>query len=469
MTTANVQASVLLIENSPESAALIKDCLHNESFILTHVNRGAAALARIREAAPDAVLLDFDLPDMDGMEVLKYIEQQQLNISIIVIFAQGSANIAEEAIRYGAIDFIEKPFNPDRLVITLRNTLERNRLTRITQVYKEHFEREQYHDFIGASVPMQTIYTVIDNVAGSKASIFILGESGTGKELCAAAIHKESRRKDKAFVPINCAAIPKDLLESEIFGHVKGAFTGAVSDREGAALEADGGTLFLDEIGDMDLHSQSKLLRFIQTGAIQKVGGNKLKEVDVRFISATNHDILADIREGRFREDLYYRLNVIPITLPALRKREKDVLLIAEKFLRIYSREEGKLFVGFAPDTEEFLQSYHWPGNVRELQNVVYNVVVMNQGQYVTPDMLPAPLDGFLTKGKAPPAFSQHTPPPSPKVIRPLWQAEKQLIEEAIEYYNGDVPKAAVMLEINPSTIYRKIRRWKSLELGASA
>ncbi|PCJ38707.1 MAG: hypothetical protein COA99_11370 [Moraxellaceae bacterium] len=243
---------------------------------------------------------------------------------------------------------------------------------------------------------MQQVYRVIGAAAESKATVFITGESGTGKEVCALAIHEKSQRRDNEFVAINCAAIPRDLMESEIFGHVKGAFTGAHAAREGAASLASGGTLFLDELGEMDIDLQSKLLRFVQTGTFKKVGGSKLESVDVRFVCATNRDPLAQVARGEFREDLYYRLHVIPIELPPLRDRGSDALDIARNFLKCFAEEEEKSFVDFSLKTEAILSNYNWPGNIRQLQNVIRNVVVLNEGEQVLPEMLPPPLNGTM-------------------------------------------------------------------------
>ena len=296
---------VLLVEDSPSLARVYLEYLRDEPFEVVHADTGKDALRVLREKAPPVVLLDLKLPDMDGMEILRYVQDNRLSTAVVVITAHGSINVAVDAMRGGAFDFLVKPFNAERLVFTLRNALERQRLTRIVETYEEDIVRRQYYGgFIGSSLAMQAVYRIIDGAASSRATVFITGESGTGKEICAEAVHERSPRKNAPFVAINCAAIPKDLIESEIFGHVKGAFTGALEDREGAAARADGGTLFLDEICDMDINLQSKLLRFIQTGSFLKVGGGKTEKVDVRFICATNRDPLKAVEAGEFREDL---------------------------------------------------------------------------------------------------------------------------------------------------------------------
>ncbi len=469
------KTTLLIVEDSPTLTVAYREYLRNEPCKVDYVDTGQAAMMYLNRKTPDAMLLDLSLPDMNGMDILRHIHQEQLPCAVVIVTGHGSVDTAVEAMRYKAFDFIEKPFDGQRLLITLRNALRYQQLARTVEIYKENFERVQYYDFIGASSSMQAIYRMIDSAAVSKATVFITGESGTGKELCAEAIHKQSPRKDKPFIALNCAAIPKELMESEIFGHVKGAFTGAFKDREGAASQAHGGTLFLDEIGEMDLNLQTKLLRFIQTGTIQPVGSSKTENLDVRFICATNRDPLIEVQEGRFREDLYYRLNVIPIYLPPLRDREGDILLIAKKFLEKFALEESKLFKDFAPETEALLVHYHWPGNVRQLQNVIHNIVVLNEGQIISPEMLPAPLNDqahTTTPISAvvvrPPKKMTRYPPVetmrtaiTPWTIRPLWLVEKEAIEQAIAYCDGNIPKAAAMLEVSPSTIYRKRQGWE--------
>ncbi len=461
--------NILLIEDTAPLARVYIEYMRAESYNVIHVETGQAALAALALAVPDAVVLDLKLPDMDGLDILRHFREQAPDTSVVVITAHGSVNTAVEAMRQGAFDFIVKPFNAARLNVTLRNALERKKLTRIVEVYRKNLDRDRFFDFIGASTEMQAVYRTIESVAASKASVFITGESGTGKELAADAIHRASPRRGRSFIALNCAAIPKDLLESEIFGHVKGAFTGATADRPGAAMNADGGTLFLDELCEMPLNVQVKLLRFIQTGTVQAVGGSKAEKVDVRFVSATNRDPLAEVEAGRFREDLYYRLHVVPLHLPALRDREDDAVLVARHFLRDYSVEEGRTFSGFTPEVEAVFRAYDWPGNVRQLQNVVRNVVVLHDGKLVESGMLPEPLKSRAAEGLAMPAARGPATPlgggaglPQAVTIRPLWLVEKELIQLALRQCDDDVPKAATLLEISPSTIYRKLQQWKA-------
>ena len=358
---------------------------------------------------------------------------------------------------------------------------------------------------------MQTVYQMIDNVALSKASVFICGESGTGKELCAQAVHERSPRKNGPFVALNCASIPKELMESEFFGHIKGAFTGAHTERKGAVELADGGTLFLDEICEMDLNLQSKLLRFIQTGIYRKVGSDKERQVDIRFVCATNRSPLEEVTKGNFREDLYYRLHVIPINLPPLRERGEDPAMIANALLKSYAAEENKLIEGFTPQAEAILNAYQWPGNVRQMQNVIRMIAVLNNSKEISPEQLPAPLNTVTVtqtqqhsktstaasqeasangqgQGQEPqnqekmaqtlPVNEQQTADPaqlnaqaaeentldlsSIEKIEPFGVYERKIIEAAISKCEGNVPEAAAQLALSPSTLYRKIQGWRA-------
>lgn len=454
---------VLLVEDTPSLARVYAEYLKKEGLTAAIVETGRDAIGALGSGElPRVLLLDLNLPDINGMEVLKHVSEQEIPVAVVVITAHASVNLAVEAMRWGAYDFLVKPFTADRLVVTVRNALERQRLVQIVDRYKGELERDRYFGFIGSSLSMQAIYRIIDSAASSKATVFITGESGTGKEVCAEAIHRCSPRRDGSFVAINCGAIPKDLMESEIFGHVKGAFTGAVNDRDGAATRADGGTLFLDEICELEPNLQTKLLRFIQTGTFQKVGGTRVEKVDIRIVCATNRDPLKEVEEGRFREDLYYRLHVIPIHLPPLREREDDVTAIAREFLVDYAREEGRRFRELDPAVEQVFRAYHWPGNVRQLQNVIRNIVVLHEGEAVTPDMLPPPL--CQQSSAAVPAAAAEPPgaPAGRRPVRPLWLVEKEAIEDAVAACDGNIPRAAALLGISASTIYRKRLSWEA-------
>jgi DNA-binding NtrC family response regulator len=453
---------ILVVEDSPSMAEMYKEYLQGDSYDIDVVSTGQDALVKLKESLPAAIVLDVNLPDMSGMEILKTIHDQQLPIVSLVITGHGSVDLAVESMNLGAYDFIEKPFSAKRLKQTLSNALEHQELSETLDTLQDEYGRNGFEDFIGSSLPMQGVYRIIESAAPSNATVFITGESGTGKEVCATSIHKRSQRGKQPFIALNCGAIPHDLMESEIFGHTKGAFTGAVSAREGAASRADGGTLFLDELCEMDLDLQTKLLRFIQTGTFQKVGSNTVETVDARFICATNKNPLDEVKNGNFREDLYYRLHVIPIHLPPLRDRAQDIGLLMNSLLKEYTEEEKKGFEGFSVEAEMVMMSYDWPGNVRQLQNVIRNIVVLNSGDQVSHDMLPPPLNELsltmpLARANVPNtavSFQQTDD------IKPLWQVEKQTIESAIAYCDDNIPKAAALLEVSASTIYRKRERW---------
>ncbi|UPQ88712.1 quorum-sensing sigma-54 dependent transcriptional regulator LuxO [Vibrio sinaloensis] len=450
---------LLMVEDTASVAALYRSYLTPLQIDINIVGTGRDAIESLNFRTPDLILLDLRLPDMTGMDVLHAVKEKNPDVPVIFMTAHGSIDTAVEAMRHGAQDFLIKPCEADRLRVTVNNALRKaNKLKNDA----DNSGSQGYQGFIGSSQTMQAVYRTIDSAASSKASIFITGESGTGKEVCAEAIHATSKRGDKPFIAINCAAIPKDLIESELFGHVKGAFTGAATDRQGAAELADGGTLFLDELCEMDLDLQTKLLRFIQTGTFQKVGSSKMKSVDVRFVCATNRDPWKEVEEGRFREDLYYRLYVIPLHLPPLRERGDDIIEIAYSLLGYMSKEEGKDFVRLAPEVVERFARYEWPGNVRQLQNVLRNVVVLNNGREITLDMLPPPLNQ-PAKNEIRVAL---TPSDTVSVqdIFPLWLTEKNAIEQAIKACDGNIPKAAGYLDVSPSTIYRKLQSWNAKE-----
>jgi len=465
--TAQSHPLILLVEDTEPLAELYIAYMMKEPVRARHATTLEAARHALLTLRPAALLLDLELPDGNGLELIETARAAGLDPAVIVITAHGSVKAAVEAMRAGAHDFLVKPFNADRLLTTLRNALERRRLASIVETLGTEIGRPSFEGFIGADLSMHAVYRVIELAARSRSTVFITGESGTGKEVCAEAIHRRSPRKDGAFVALNCGAVPKELMESEIFGHVKGAFTGATSDRDGAALRAHGGTLFLDELCEMDPALQVKLLRFVQTGAVQPVGGDQARKVDVRIICATNRDPLAEMEAGRFREDLYYRLHVLPIPMPPLRERGGDVLLLARHFLGIFSKEEGRSFRGFAPDAEARLCASAWPGNVRQLQNVIRQVVVVEDGELVTADMLPAEIDADRppeNERAATPAaarISAERPgAAAPEEILPLAMVERQAIERAIALCGGNMTEAAARLGVNVSTIYRKRQSW---------
>ncbi|TWB12930.1 two-component system repressor protein LuxO [Nitrospirillum amazonense] len=531
---------VLIVEPTPSLAAAYSQALRKDGHALQVVDTAPAARRALAEAPADVVLLNLQLPGGNGLDLLKELKADAKAPQVVALTAQGSVQMAVDVMRAGAVDVLLLPAGTERLRQAMAAALaERAKVLEAAPPTAPVEDPLGYLGFVGTSPAMRGVYRMIEAAAPSKATVFITGESGTGKEVCAEAIHRRSPRVGRPFIPVNCAAIPKDLMESEIFGHVKGAFTGATTDHAGAALQADGGTLFLDEIGEMDLSLQAKLLRFLQTGMVKKVGSEKAEAVDVRIVCATNRDPFAEVQAGRFREDLFYRLQVISIELPPLRDRGDDILLIAREFLAKYTQEERKSFTGFSDEAEEIMRTYNWPGNVRQLLNVVRNVVVLNDGAVIQPFMLPPPLNkptmivppmlndprwaamagpmpfpftpppaanlagpasGGTLGGVAPSGFGMppmapaapapggvsvggaripgvpagatswaapiplddapaatHDSDPNPeRRIRPLWMVEEETIEEAIRLCQGNITRAAALLEINPCTIYRR-------------
>ncbi|WP_337167006.1 sigma-54 dependent transcriptional regulator [Vibrio parahaemolyticus] len=506
---------VLLVEDSTSLAILYKQYVKDEPYDIFHVETGRDAIQFIERSKPQLIILDLKLPDMSGEDVLDWINQNDIPTSVIIATAHGSVDLAVNLIQKGAEDFLEKPINADRLKTSVALHLKRAKLEDLVENIQSTFDRHNYHGFIGSSLPMQAVYKTIDAVAPTSASVFIVGESGTGKEVCAEAVHRQSDRRDKPFIAINCGAIPRDLMESEIFGHVKGAFTGATTDRKGAATLAHDGTLFLDELCEMELEMQKKLLRFLQTGTYTPLGGTKEMKVDVRIICATNRDPLTEVEEGRFREDLYYRVHVVPIDMPPLRERGSDIVTLAKHFLTTYAKEDKKKFSNIDTEAQHVIKHYEWPGNVRQLQNIIRNIVVLNNDEKVTVAHLPAQLTQKKTQARtvtpvhvessspsnnlnghnAPAIQTQPIEPAQPVQevpvqqtqptvgvetpshslspyfnadgsIRPMWQVEREAIQNAIAYCDGNVLNAAVMLELSPSTVYRKKQAWEADEVN---
>ncbi len=478
---------ILLVEDTKSLAELYEHALSLKGYQVTTVYSGADLLDVLDKDAfaPDLLILDIKLPDMDGLEMLSRLRAIGFNAPVIVITGHGSIHTAVEAMRLGAADFLVKPFPIEKLSESAGRALQFAGLSTKAAMTssgaslkdpdtnrdgKHAAKRGGFGGFIGISPPMQLVYDIIENAARSNATVFITGESGTGKEICAEAIHRHSRRTNEPFIAINCAAIPRELLESELFGHVKGAFTGAVSDRSGAVAQADGGTLFLDEIAEMAPDMQTKLLRFLQNLTYRKIGGARDEKANVRIVCATNKDPLNEIRQGTLRQDLYYRLHVIPIHMPPLRQRKTDIIDLADYFLKLYAREEGKSFLSLSPEAEAVLLSCPWPGNVRQLQNIIRGIVVLHNARTVDRSMLPPSL---MESYERPGSYFEPIPVPATTSagqndISPLWKVERTAIEHAIALCEGNIPKAAALLEVSPSTIYRKKMLWDK-NLGASA
>ena len=437
-------ARILVVEDTPTQAELARVLLTSLGHQVRLAVAAGPALIAAREWQPDAILLDVELPDYNGFELMKKLKAEGIDAAVVVVTANASINTAVEAMRGGAVDFIVKPYAKARLEVTLANALEKRALVAQLRTVRAQLERDRFFGFIGASAPMQAAYRTIESVAASRASVFITGESGTGKELAAEAVHKASPRAGREFVALNCGAIPRDLLESEVFGHVKGAFTGATSDRAGAAKLADGGTLFLDEIGEMPLDMQVKLLRFVQTGSFSPVGSSRIEKVDVRFVCATNRDPMLEVQAGRFREDLYYLLYVVPIELPPLRERGDDVLIIARALLSKHSEELGSHVQGMTPQALAAIKKSPWPGNIRQLENRIKKALVLCDKTLLTPE--------DLDLGKE-----------AESLILPLEKAKEEFqrkyVLDVLERNNGNRTQTARDLGVDPRTIFRYLER----------
>lgn len=491
----NRPAVIGLVEPSANLARLYGETLSNNRYEVRTYTTQPDFTAAQRDAVPDLMVIDIKQDDMRDPAIFQKIREWCACCPVIITSHYGSIRGAVEAVRHGAIDFLVKPFDTEKLIDAVTKALSHieqgdtltadlagmnpptaTRKSSLTPLRPPVHAPSNAPDttpqagFIGTSPAMQQIYERIEHAASSRATVFITGESGTGKEVCAEAIHKLSPRANAPFIPINCAAIPRDLMESELFGHVKGAFTGAISDREGAASLADGGTLFLDEIAEMNPDMQTKLLRFLQNLTFTKIGGSRMEKTDVRIICATNRTPQDEIAAGNFREDLYYRLHVLPIHMPPLRERGEDVIDLAQTFLRRFAEEEGKDFRTFSLAAETLIRRYTWPGNIRQLQNVLRHIVVMGKNATtITPDMLPAELHESTEQRPfsviSTPEKTISSPPIgdlTAHTIRTLEQVERDTIEQALQLFAGNIPRAAAALGISPSTLYRKKAQWDS-------
>lgn len=481
------KGSILLVDDEANILASLTRSIRTLNLDIHTANSGNEALAILEQQEIDIVISDKNMPGMGGNEFLEQVSQRWPETVRIMLTAYTELDAVISAINTGKIfNFMQKPWNNDELIIIIqqamnyRDILAERSLLRHTLEQFTAKRKHNFMSFIGQSTPMQFVYDSVERCAKSHASVFITGPSGAGKELVADAIHKLSPRKSKALVSLNCAAIPSELMESEIFGHIKGAFSGAVSNRDGAATKAHNGTLFLDEIGEMDIALQAKILRFIQTGTFQKVGSDKVEKVDIRFISATNREPYEAIENGQLREDLYYRLNVISIDLPPLNEREQDSIQIARFFLQHFSELENKVFVGFSSDAQKLIQNYDWPGNVRQLENTIHSAIVMSEGPLLTDTSIARQLrlsdDKALeiintrisshtiqtsSNNKPTAAFISDAVINSVDGIRSLAEVERAAIEQAIAACNDNVVKAAGLLEVSPSTLYRKVQQWQ--------
>jgi len=388
---------VLIVDDDPASRRLLEVRLRPLECDVATAENGEQALIAIRKDAPDLVLLDLQMPKMGGIDVLCALRKEGINVPVVVITAHGSIDTAVEAMKEGAYDFITKPVDAHHFDIVVRKLLEREGLKRELEIFSEDADK-RYRLVVGKSAKMNEAVETAKKAAASKATVLLLGESGTGKEIFARAIHNWSERKSQPFVAINCVGLSKELLESELFGHEKGSFTGADQLKKGKMELANGGTVFLDEIGDVSQELQTKLLRFLQEREFDRVGGVKAIRVDVRVVAATNRDLDVAVKEGRFREDLYHRLNVVPIMLPPLRERREDISALARHFLQRFANEVKKNLSGISEEALRKLSAYDWPGNVRELANVIERAVVLGQGSEIGPHDLPARIAAALSE-----------------------------------------------------------------------
>jgi two-component system nitrogen regulation response regulator NtrX len=441
-------STILIVDDEAGVRASLGGVLRDEGYQVDAADTGETALEQVAQQPYDVILLDIWLPGIDGLVTLERLRERRVDAQVIMISGHASVEAAVRATKLGAFDFIEKPLSLDKTVLAVRNALRQRRLEVENRALRARVDRRQ--TIIGDSLAMARLREQVAMAAPTNGRVLISGENGTGKELVARQIHALSHRRTGPFIEVNCAAIPEELIESELFGHVKGAFTGAVSDRRGKFEAAHGGTLFLDEVADMSVKTQAKVLRALQEQVLEPVGGQSSVRVDVRVIAATNKDLGDEIRAGRFREDLYFRLNVIPIAVPPLRVRGDDVIRLAEHFIAEFAREYGRRSKRFAADAPPVLRGYRWPGNVRELRNVIERLMIMVPGEIVGPADL-----AFLDVADRPSA-------PRPVSVAPLYEArdawEREYILGALDAFDGNISRAADALGVERSNLYRKMR-----------
>jgi two-component system response regulator HydG len=443
-----VRARVVVADDEASARSGMATLLRDEGFEVTLAEDGEKALARVQEVAPDVLVTDLRMPGLDGIALLQRAREVDPELIVILVTAFADVETAVRAMQAGAEHYLTKPIQIDELVLVIQRALDRRTLrSEATELRARLKERLSFDNIVGVSPAMQEVFNVIEQVAPSKASVLITGESGTGKELVAQAIHENSARASAPFVKLHCASLAETILESELFGHEKGSFTGATGRREGRFKLADGGTLFLDEIGEISPSIQVKLLRFLQERTFERVGGNETVKVDVRVIAATNRDLTAEVAAGRFREDLYYRLNVVNIEMPPLRARPSDLLPLATHFLQRFAKENGKTIEGFADDAVERVTAYRWPGNVRELENVMERAVVLCDGPKLTAKYLPAGV-GAVPRG------SMRIPGST------MAEIERHAILTTLEACGGRTTQAANMLDISVRKIQYKLHEY---------
>ena len=446
--------SILIVDDEPGVRSALGGVLRDEGYEVEAVDSGEACLERLPRQTYDVVLLDIWLPGMDGLATLARMRERQIDVEVVIISGHGNIESAVRAIKMGAFDFVEKPLSLEKTVLVVRNALRQRRLETENRALRAKVDAR--HIMVGESYAMAKLREQVAMAAPTNGRVLIYGENGTGKELVARNIHQLSRRRASAFVEVNCAAIPEELIESELFGHVRGAFTGAVADRRGKFEAAHGGTIFLDEVADMSLKTQAKVLRVLQEQVMEAVGGSSRIRVDARVLAATNKDLTAEIRAGRFREDLYFRLNVVPIFVPPLRDRQEDIPLLAEHFMAMLAREYGRRPKTFEAEALIALRQYVWPGNVRELHNVVERLMIMVPGDRISSRDLSFLDQGLAAGGTVPAAVA------GPAVAEPLHQArdrfERDYIRRALAVQQGNISRTADLLGVERSNLYRKMR-----------
>ena len=454
--SATPKPQILVVDDEQDIRDALKMILEYEGMIVTEAASGRDALKIVNKQEPDAALLDIKMAGMDGLEVLGELGRIKPDLPVIMISGHGTVSTAVEATKLGAFDFMEKPLESDRVLLVLRNALQQRRLQAENRDLRIAFEER--FQMIGQSASLLKVQDEIVRCAPTRASVLITGESGTGKELVARAIHRTSPRADAEFVKVNCAAIPEELIESELFGHVKGSFTGAIRDQEGKFVRANGGTILLDEIGDMSLKTQAKVLRVLQDGEVEPVGAAKMLTVDVRVLAATNKNLPDEIGEGRFREDLYFRLNVVPITTPALRERPEDVGPLVEHFAELFCQENGIRCRKFTPQAIETMSRAPWKGNVRELRNAVERLLIMTQAETIDVGDLPAGLGTELSKGEATPPHGSLVVPCAGVSLQKFKEtSERSFLVARLRQMEWNVAATAKAIETPRSNLYKKL------------
>jgi len=447
---------ILLVDDDPFVTDSLAEVLRREGFEVRTAYDGGEAVRLAKQSPVDVVLADVNLPELDGLELLRQVSCHEDAPAVVLITGFGTIENAVEAMREGAFDYLPKPLVDDVVLFTVRRALENRSLRRENEELRGRLEgRVALEAIVGRDPKMAAIFTTIEAIAVTRSTVLLTGESGTGKTILARAIHQCSTRRGAPFVEVNCGALPETLLESELFGHVRGSFTGAVRDRPGKFELADGGTIFLDEIATASPALQVKLLHVLQDRTIERIGDRRSRTVDVRVLLATNRDLTAEVRAGRFREDLFYRIHVVTIEVPPLRERPGDVPLLAEAFLERFARENGRRLRGFTRDALDRLALYAWPGNVRELENVVERAVVLCGGRYISASDLPPTILG-----------KESLPPPSGTLPlkKALEEPERRIIERALERNRGNRQRTAEMLGVNRTTLFNKMRKYGLLQ-----